>query len=92
MVVVPVVRVSRLAQHAISEALSISDQVIAVTVVTDALGQDHQPESRDLQEQWARWNPGPPLRVLHTEYASVAGPILAFVDQLRERPPNRSWC
>ncbi len=83
-VVVPVLGVSRLAEHAISEALSISDHVIAVTVVTDALGQDTN-RARDLQDQWARWNPGPPLRVLHTEYASVAGPILAFLDQLRER-------
>lgn len=83
-VVVPVLGVSRLAQHAISEALSISDHVIAVTVVTDALGQDTS-RARDQQEQWARWNPGPPLRVLHTEYASVAGPILTFIDQLRER-------
>lgn len=38
-----------------------------------------------LQEQWARSNPGPPLRVLHTECASAAGPILAFIDQLREQ-------
>lgn len=38
-----------------------------------------------LQEQWTRSNPGPPLRVLHTECASAAGPILAFIDQLREQ-------
>ncbi len=30
-----------------------------------------------------RWNPGVPLRVLRTEYASVARPIVAFVDRLR---------
>ena len=47
MVVVPVLGVSRLAQRAISEALSISDQVIGVTVVTDALGQDTS-RARDL--------------------------------------------
>jgi amino acid transporter len=83
-VVVPVAGVSRLAQRAISEALSISEQVIAVTVVTDDTCQDAD-RDRDLQEEWARWNPGPPLRVLHTEYASITGPILAFLDQLRER-------
>jgi hypothetical protein len=83
-VVVPVTGVSRLAEHAISEALSISKQVICVTVLTEVIG-DSDGRARELQEQWARWNPGPPLRVLHTEYASVAGPILAFVDQLTER-------
>lgn len=82
--VVPVTGVSRLAEHAISEALSISKQVICVTVLTEVIG-DSDGRARELQEQWARWNPGPPLRVLHTEYASVAGPILAFVDQLTER-------
>jgi amino acid transporter len=82
--VVPVTGVSRLAEHAISEALSISKQVICVTVLTEVIG-DSDGRARELQEQWARWNPGPPLRVLHTEYASVAGPILAFVDRLTER-------
>ena len=37
-----------------------------------------------MEQQWARWDRGVPLRVLHTEYASVAGPIVAFVDQLRD--------
>jgi amino acid transporter len=80
-VVVPVVDVSRPAQHAISEALSLSDDVIAVTVVTETPGQVGDP-ARDIQEAWARWNPGPPLKVLRTEYASVAAPILAFLDEL----------
>jgi hypothetical protein len=70
-----------LAQRAISEALSISEQVIAVVVTSEA-SPDTSPD-RDLQERWARWNPGPPLRVLHSEYASIAGPILAFLDELR---------
>jgi len=82
-VVVPVVAVSRLAQHAIGQALSISEHVIAVTVVLeDAAGSTAR--ASGIEQQWARWDPGVPLRVLHTEYASVAGPIVAFIDQLRE--------
>jgi len=83
-VVVPVVDVSRPAQRAISEALSLSDDVIAVTVAIDAPGQDGDP-ARDIQEQWARWDPGPPLKVLRTEYSSIADPILAFLDELHAR-------
>jgi hypothetical protein len=79
-----VVRPSRLVQHALSEALSVSDQVIAVTVATGDAGQDSS-RAQQIQAQWAAWNPGPPLRVLHSEYASIAGPILAFIDQLREQ-------
>jgi hypothetical protein len=39
---------------------------------------------RELEQQWARWNTGVPLRVLHTEYASVADPLVAFIDRLCE--------
>lgn len=53
-------------------------------MLTNFTGQDTS-EERALQEEWALWSPGPPLEVLRTEYASVAGPILAFIDQLRER-------
>ncbi len=81
-VVVPVIRVSRLVQHALSEALSVSDQVIAVTVVADDTDQDSS-RAREIQEQWDAWSPGPPLQLLHTEYASIAGPIIGFIDQLR---------
>jgi amino acid transporter len=81
MVVVPVATVSRLAQYAIGEALSISEHVIAVTVVLeDADGSTGR--GRELEQQWARWNPGVALQVLHTEYASVAEPLVAFIDSL----------
>ena len=48
------------------------------------LGQGSR-RARLLREQWARWDPGVPLQVLHTEYASVARPVVAFIDDLRER-------
>jgi amino acid transporter len=83
LVVVPVATVSRLAQYAIGEALSISEHVIAVTVVLeDADGSTGR--GREMEQHWARWNPGVPLQVLNTEYASVAEPLVAFIDQLCE--------
>ena len=82
MVVVPVTGVSRLAWYGISNALSIGSHVVAVTVVHDDTGHDTG-RARALHRQWATWDPGVPLRVLRTEYASVAGPIVAFVDSLR---------
>jgi hypothetical protein len=82
-VVVPVAGVSRLAQFAIGEALSISQHVIAVTVVLeDADGSTGR--GGEIEQQWARWDPGVPLRVLNTEYASVAAPIVTFIDELCE--------
>jgi len=81
-VVVPVTGVSRLAQYGISVALSISEDVEAVTVVRSGAAEESE-RVRELQRQWTRWNPGVPLRVLRTEYASVARPIVGFVDRLR---------
>ena len=82
-VVVPVSGISRLTQHAISEALSISQHVIAVTVVAADPDQSAEHIGR-LDNEWARWNPGVPLRVLDTQYASIAGPVVAFIDELRQ--------
>ncbi len=81
LVVVPVTDVSRLTRHALSEAISLGDETIAVTVVFDDVEvglQDHEVERR-----WREWDPGVTLRVLHTDYASIVQPILGLVDQLR---------
>jgi len=83
-VVVPVTGISRLAEYGLSRALSISKHVVAVTVVHEREGEDSA-RQRELESQWARWDPGVPLRVLRTEYSSVAGPIAAYVDRLRRR-------
>jgi len=95
-VVVPVSNVSRLTSRALTEALSIGQEVIAVSVVfaSDAPGPDSAegaaadapPPTRGdakLQSEWARWHPGVPLILLRTEYSSVSRPIVDFVDELR---------
>jgi amino acid transporter len=86
-VVVPVNSVSRLTQHALSEAVSLGDQVIAVMVVFDVV-EPGRPRT-EIEEQWEIWNPGVPLRVLHTKYASIVRPIMGFVDELRAVPDQQ---
>ena len=39
---------------------------------------------QELERAWADWDPGAPLRILHTEFASVVQPIVAFIDAARE--------
>ena len=82
-VIVPVTAVSRLTVHAISEALSLSDEVVAVTVVLDG-GSDGDAHAETLQQQWTTWDPGVALRVLHTDYASIVQPLCAFIDEMRD--------
>jgi amino acid transporter len=83
LVIVPVVGVSRLAERAISEALSLGQEVVAISVVIDQ-GDDGDRAARELSREWDEWDPGVPLRVLHTEYSSVVDPMVAFIDEARE--------
>jgi amino acid transporter len=83
-VVVAVTGVSRLTRRALAEALSISPRVMAVHVVPGCTGPGDTADG-ELERQWARWDPGVPLHVLRTEYASVTHPVTRFIDALRER-------
>ena len=82
LVIVPVTAVSRLTLYALSEALSLGSEVIAVTVVMEG-GELGAAQGNALATEWAKWDPGVSLRVLQTEYSSVVEPITAFIDELR---------
>ncbi len=81
LVIVPIPYVSKLAEHAMSDALSIGDEVIAVTVVARG---DENDTAASMREAWDRWNPGMPLLVLETDFASVVQPILELIDNLSQ--------
>ena len=86
LVVVPVTNISKLVAHALGEAKSLSEEVVAVTVVHEAARAGRQTPSvgpPDLARQWERWDPGVPLTVLRTDYASVVDPIVEFIDARR---------
>ncbi len=83
-VVVPINGVSKLCRHAVSEALSLGQDVIAVSVVLEQ-GDESERHDERLQEAWDEWDPGVPLHILHTDYASVVDPIIDFIDDLRGR-------
>jgi amino acid transporter len=86
-VIVPVNRISRLAEHALSEAKSMGQEVIAVTVALR--GDDEGTRYIDsLKRQWREWDPGVPLHVLHNEYSSVVQPIVGFIDDVKEQHPD----
>ncbi|MFJ5213225.1 APC family permease [Streptomyces sp. NPDC088354] len=73
LVIVPLGEVSRLAQHALTAALALGDEVVVVAVHCD-------PEkSRRLLENWERWHPGVRLDVIESPHRSLVQPILAYV-------------
>ena len=81
LVIVPIVNVSNLTSDALSEALSMGQRVIAVTVVVE--GDTSKEREEELANKWNAWNPGIPLQVLRTEYSSVVEPICEFIDEQR---------
>jgi amino acid transporter len=86
-VIVPVNRLSRLTGHALTEAMSMGQEVKAVTVVLQ--GGDEGNEYIDtLRQEWRKWDPGVPLHVLHNDYASVVQPIVEFIDDVRRDHPG----
>jgi hypothetical protein len=83
-VIVPIINVSVLTSYAISEALSLGQEVVAITVVTD----DHdvgEQRCKELVQTWEAWNPGVALKVLHTDFTSVVAPICTFIDTERSK-------
>jgi amino acid transporter len=82
-VIVPITGLSRLTEHAISEALSLGQDVIAVTVIFTG---DEEGEARagKLESEWAEWDPGARLEVLRTPYSSVVEPLVEFIDGRRQ--------
>src|SRR5580693_8694930 len=79
LVVVPVGGMSRLTAEAVSAALSIGDEVIAVTVCFA----DPEDEEVDVhfREEWEAWHPNVPLITLRTLHRSLAPPVVKYLRQ-----------
>jgi amino acid transporter len=80
MVVVPVGGMSRLTAEAVSTALSIGDEVTAVTVCYG----DPEDEQADVsfRDQWEAWHPNVPLVTLRTPHRSLAPPVVKYLRQI----------
>jgi amino acid transporter len=77
LVVVPVASLSRLTAAGISTALSLGDDVVAVTVCFA----DPEEEAADasFRGKWEEWHPNVPLITLHTAHRSIAKPIVKYL-------------
>jgi hypothetical protein len=82
LVVVPVGGMSRLTVEAISAALSLGDEVIAVTVCYADPG-DAEVDAK-FREQWDEWHPNVPLITLRTPRRSLAPPIVEYLRKIED--------
>jgi amino acid transporter len=105
LVVVPVAGLSRLTAEGISAALSLGDDVIAVTVVyTDEADDPDDVPDVSFRAQWETWRPEVPLVTLRSEHRSLGKPLIAYLRVLEaedryhrlvvlipEVEPARAW-
>ncbi len=80
-VIVPIADVHRGVIAALNYARAISDDVTAVYVEVDPA------ETEKVQRKWAAWGEGVRLITLKSEYRSIIGPLIEYVDKVDE--PNR---
>ncbi|MEW1659800.1 MULTISPECIES: APC family permease [unclassified Streptomyces] len=86
LVVVPVSHLSRLTSEAVNAAVSLGDEVIAVTVTHDT--PEDRPAAEALRRDWELWNPGVDLLELPSPTRSLGRPITSYVRDLTARRPD----
>jgi hypothetical protein len=82
LVVVSVVSVSRMTKFALDAALSLGDEVVAVSVQFD------DDRAKALRAAWDQWGPGVPLEILLSPSRSIVDPMVKYLcsPQMRARP------
>jgi len=78
LVIVPVGSISKLTQHALHAALSLGDDVIAVSVHPEA------EQGAAFRAEWDHWNPGVRLDTLSSPNRSLVHPIVDYVRQAQQ--------
>jgi amino acid transporter len=80
LVVVPVSGLSRLTAEGIAVAMSLGDDVIAVTVLyTDEADDPADVPDVSFRAQWDAWCPSVPLLTLRSDHRSLAKPIVRYL-------------
>jgi hypothetical protein len=82
LVVVPVTAITRLTRDALSAAVSLGDEVLAVTVVHTAPDTEDRQAAEALRRDWELWRPGVPLVEIPDAHRRLGRPIAAFVNHL----------
>jgi amino acid transporter len=78
LVIIPVLTISRVTELALRSALSLSRDVVAVSIHPDAQG------CSEFRAEWERWDPGVRLETLESPQRSLVHPIVDYVQRVRQ--------
>ncbi|MFE9422052.1 APC family permease [Kitasatospora sp. NPDC006697] len=81
-VVVPVHSITRLTREALAAALSLGDEVLAVTVVPTEPDAEDRQSLEALRRDWQLWQPGVPLVEVPDAHRRLGRPLVGFVNGL----------
>ncbi|GAA1353885.1 APC family permease [Streptomyces beijiangensis] len=87
LVIVPVSHLSKLTCEAVNAAVSMGDEVRAVTV-TDPTDPEDQEATETLRRAWRAWNPGVDLVELTSVHRTVGRPVAAYVRKVYAYHPD----
>ena len=80
LVIVPVSGMSRLTAEGVSTAMSLGDEVIAVTVLfTDEADDPDDVPDVEFRAEWETWRPEVPLLTLRSAHRSLAKPVVHYL-------------
>ncbi len=85
LVVVPIASPTRVVAETLRYAKSISDDIIALHVVTD------EDAGKKIEEKWESWNPGIQLVTVYSPYRLVIQPVLDFISELEMQKCNYDY-
>lgn len=86
LVLVPVSSLTRLTSEALTAAVSLGDEVRAVTVCH--LDPEDLARTEALERDWALWNPGVPLVRIPSARHTVGRPVAAYVREVAAARPD----
>ncbi|WP_042378751.1 APC family permease [Streptacidiphilus melanogenes] len=91
LVVVPVGALSRLTREALSAAVSLGDEVLAVTVVPGEADEEERAAAESLRRDWELWQPGVPLVELPSARRELARPLVRYLRELRAEDGGHAY-
>ncbi|WP_031078656.1 APC family permease [Streptomyces sp. NRRL S-118] len=86
LILVPVSSLTRLTSEALTAAVSLGDEVRAVTVCHQ--DPEDRAHGRALLRDWALWNPGVPLVALASARRTLGRPVAAYIRELTAADPG----
>src|SRR5205823_2955863 len=83
-VVIPIDELNRATARAVTYAYAISNNITAIHVTDDVT------DLAALRELWERDIPDVPLLIVESEFRSLLGPVLSYIDALDRADPQET--